>query len=101
MARLVWTERAIGEMEEIVEYIAFDNPLAARRLAKRVKSHIEQLARHPLSGPVPPENSGGLYRQVSESPCRVIYRFDGSNVIILRVLRSERLLRPSFFEDLE
>lgn len=101
MARLVWTEQAISELGEIVEYIAYDNPKAARRLAKRVKGHVEQLKRHPLSGPIPPEHAGGPYRQISESPCRAIYRFDGKHVIILRVLRSERLLRPSFFEELE
>lgn len=101
MARLVWTERAISDLDEIVEYIAYDSPEAARRLAKRVKAHVEQLRRHPLSGPVPHENAGGPYRQISESPCRAIYRFDGKNVIILRVLRSERLLRPGFFEELE
>lgn len=101
MARLIWTERAIADLDEIVEYISFDSPNAARRLAKRLESHLGQLIRHPLSGPIPPEDASGLYRQISDSPCRAIYRFDGTNIIILRVLRSERLLRPSFFEDLE
>lgn len=101
MARLVWTERAISDLDEIVEYIAYENPDAARRLAQRVKEHVEQLADHPLSGPVPHEYAGGPYRQISESPCRVIYRVDGKNVIVLRVKRSERLLRPGFFEDLD
>ena len=101
MARLVWTERAIADLDEIVEYIAFDNPNAARRLAMRVESHLSQLSLHPMSGPVPPEDDSGFYRQVTESPCRVIYRFDGVQVVILRILRSEQLLRPSFFEDLE
>lgn len=101
MARLVWTEKAIGDLDKIAEFISYDNPDAARRLAKRVESHVNQLALHPLSGPVPPEDESGFYRQVSESPCRVIYRFDGVNVIILRILRAEQLLRPSFFEGLE
>ena len=101
MARLVWTEKAIRDLDKIAEFISYDNPDAARRLAKRVESHVNQLALHPLSGPVPPEDESGFYRQVSESPCRVIYRFDGVNVIILRILRAEQLLRPSFFEGLE
>ena len=101
MARLVWTERAIADLDEVAEYIAYDNPEAAGRLSRRVVLHIDQLVRHPLSGPVPPEDKSKTYRQISESPCRVIYRYDGVNVIVLRILRSEQLLRPSFFENLE
>jgi len=100
MARIVWTEQAVADLDDIVEYISYENPDAARRLAKRLKSHVDQLARHPLGGPVAPESAGGLYRKVSEIPCRAIYRVDGTDVTIVRVLRAERLLRPGFFEDL-
>ena len=101
MARLVWTERAIADLDEIAEYIGFDDLDAARRLTRRLEMHLDQLVKHPLSGPVVPEFSEGQYRQISEKPCRVIYRYDGKNVIILRVLRSERLLRPGYLEDME
>lgn len=101
MARLVWTERAIADFDEIIEYIAFDASDAARRLAGRLEKHVAQLERHPLSGPEPPEFAGGPYRQISERPCRIIYRFDGKSVIILRVLRSERLLRPGLLDEAE
>jgi len=101
MARLIWTERAISDLNEIAGYIASENPDAARRLAKRIEAHLEQLTVHPLSGPVPPEDRSGLYRQISESPCRIIYRYDGEDAIILRLLRAEKLLRPSFFKGLE
>ncbi|CAN5517892.1 hypothetical protein BH10ACI2_BH10ACI2_06820 [soil metagenome] len=101
MARLVWTERAISDLDEILGYIASENPDAAHRLAKRIEAHLEQLVVHPLSGPVPPEDRKGLYRQISESPCRVIYRYDGTNAIVLRILRAEKLIRPSFFKLLE
>ena len=101
MARLVWTERAMADLDEIAEYIAFDDPVAARRLTRRIQTHLEQLTKHPMSGPVPPEFPVGLYRQISEQPCRVIYRFDGENVIVLRVLRAERILRPGYLDDSE
>ena len=101
MARLVWTERAISDLNEIAGYIASENPDAARRLAKRVGAHLEQLTIHPSGGLVPREDRNELYRQISESPCRVIYRYDGTNAIILRVLRAEKLLRPTFFKGLE
>jgi len=99
MARLIWTERAFADLDDITEYIAFDNPEAATRLAIRIFDHVGELSRHPMSGPTPPEFDMGSYRQLSEKPCRVIYRYDGENVVILRVLRSEQLLRPSDLED--
>ena len=36
-----------------------------------------------------------LYRQIVEPPCRVFYRFDGAQVLILHVMRAERRLRRS------
>jgi plasmid stabilization system protein ParE len=101
MARLVWTEKAIGDLAEIGEYIEFDDPEAARRLVSRVGKHLDKLVKHPLSGPVCSEFPEGQYRQISENPCRAIYRYDGKNVIILRILRSERLLRPGYLDDME
>jgi plasmid stabilization system protein ParE len=101
MARLIWTERAVSDLDEIAEYIAFDDPAAARRLVRRLDAHLDQLKDHPLSGPVPPEFASGQYRQISENPCRVIYRFDGQIIIVLRVIRSERMLRPGYIDDLE
>ena len=101
MARLIWTERAVADLDEIAEYIALDNPKASKELVVRVAEHVDQLERHPFSGPVISEFEGEKYRQISETPCRVIYRFDGKSVIVLRVLRSEQLLRRSSLDELE
>ncbi|MGH9949874.1 MAG: type II toxin-antitoxin system RelE/ParE family toxin [Pyrinomonadaceae bacterium] len=101
MARLIWTEKAVNDLDDISEFIAFDNPAAARRLVDRVTSHVDQLVKHPLSGPIVADFPGGKYRQIIEHPCRIIYRYDDSNVIVLRVLRTERLLRPSIVDDWE
>jgi toxin ParE1/3/4 len=94
MAQIVWTEPALADLDTIADYIALDNPEAARRLVQNVLKHVEQLARHPKSGSVPAELRGSRYRQIVEPPCRVFYRFDGKRVWILHVMRSERLLRP-------
>lgn len=94
MAQVVWTEPALADLDAIANYIALDNPEAARRLVQRVFKHVEQLERHPKSGSVPTELRGSRYRQIVEPPCRVFYRFDGKRVWILHVMRSERLLRP-------
>lgn len=94
MAEVIWTEPALAELDAIADYIALDNPQAARQLVQRVFRHVEQLADHPKSGSKPAELKGWRYRQIVEPPCRVFYRQERSKVFILYVMRGEQLLRP-------
>lgn len=99
MAEVVWTEPALSDLDAIADYIALDDPEAARALVQRVFRHVEQLAEHPESGPKPPELRGWRYRQISEPPCRVFYRVEGERVYILYVMRSEQLLSRDRLEQ--
>ena len=92
MAEIIWTEPALADLDAIADYIALDNPQAARDLVRRVFGHVDQLAEHPLSGPKLPEFRGWRYRQLVEPPCRVIYRHEKGVIHIVHVLRGERLL---------
>ena len=94
MAQVIWTEPALSDLDAIADYIALENPEAAREWVRNVFRHVEQLARHPKSGPKPPELKGWRYRQLVEPPCRIFYREDGERVYILYVMRAERLLKP-------
>lgn len=94
MAEIIWSEPALGDLDAIADYIALENPIAASALVKRIIGHVEQLADHPESGSRPQELGRSRYRQIVERPCRVFYRYDGHKVLILYVMRSERLLRP-------
>ena len=94
MVEIIWTEPALDDLDAIGDYIAIEDPVAAQRLVRRVFRHVEQLEAHPQSGSQPPELSGSRYRQIIEPPCRVFCRYDGERVLILHVMRSERLLNP-------
>lgn len=93
MAEIVWTEPALADLDAIADYIALENPQAASELVQRVFAHVDQLVAHPESGSRPLELKRSRYRQIVEPPCRVFYRFDGNTVLVLHVMRSERLLR--------
>ena len=94
MAEIIWTEPAIADLEAIADYIALENPGVARELVRQVVGHVRQLEAHPESGSHPRElGSRSRYRQIVEPPCRVFYRFDGSRVFVVHVMRTERLLR--------
>jgi plasmid stabilization system protein ParE len=62
-------------------------------LVQRVFRHVDQLVDHPRSGSKPQELRGWRYRQIVEPPCRIFYRDEADRVIILHVMRAERLLR--------
>lgn len=93
MVEVSWTEPALSDLDAIADYIALENPTAARNLVARVFKHVEQLADHPESGPIPSELKGMGYRQIVEPPCRIFYRLDNQHVYILHVMRSEQRLR--------
>jgi len=93
MAEIVWTEPALSDLDAIADYIAIENPEAAARLVQRVFRHVEQLEAHPKSGSRPAELTGSRYRQIVEPPCRIFYRYDGEHILVLHVMRSERLLK--------
>lgn len=99
MARLIWTESALDDLNDVAEYIALDNRAAARSLVERVLRRVDQLARFPTSGKRPPELFSTPYREVVVPPCRIFYRIEGHTVFILYVMRSERLLTRFLLEE--
>ena len=95
MAEVIWTEPALSDLDAIADYIALENPDAARELMRRIFQHVGQLADHPRSGSKPQELRGWRYRQIVEPPCRVFYREESGRVYILYVMRAARALQRS------
>lgn len=95
MAEVVWTEPALQDLDAIADYIALDDSKAARELVQRVFHHVDQLVTHPESGSHLPEMRRSSYRQIVEAPCRIFYRYDGSKVHVLCVMRGEMRFRKA------
>ncbi|HKR11640.1 MAG TPA: type II toxin-antitoxin system RelE/ParE family toxin [Pyrinomonadaceae bacterium] len=93
MAEVIWAESALNDLDAIADYIALDNPEAARQLVQKIFAHVDHLESHPKLGSKPQELKGWRYRQIMEPPCRIFYREDAGRVLILHVMRSERLLK--------
>ena len=93
MVEIIWALPALSDLDTIADYIAGEDPEAARRLVQRVFKHVGQLAAHPESGSTPQELKGGRYRQIVEPPCRVFYRYDGARVYMLYVMHGKQKLR--------
>ncbi len=100
MAQIIWTEPALNELDEIAEYIALDKFDAAQTLVRAVFDRVEQLKHQPKSGRRPPElPRNSIYREVIVGPCRIFYRSEKTKIVIIYVMRSERVLRKFILED--
>jgi len=99
MAKIIWTEPALIDLNEIAEYIALDKPTAASSLVEKIFTKTERLENFPNSGRNPPELKKSRYREIIVNPCRIFYRNDGNNIYILYVMRSERKLRQYLLNE--
>lgn len=92
MAKLIWTEPALTQLEAILDYIALDKPEAAQAVARRIFEATDRLEAFTRLGRTVPELPHPNYRQVWMKPCWIYYRIDGDHLIILHVRRAEKLL---------
>lgn len=85
---------AVRDLEEIRMWYAEQQvPDMGERLLREVVSHVERLADFPESGRIVPEFGVVHLREIIHPPFRIVYRFDKIRVRIVRVWRSERLLK--------
>ncbi|WDE06204.1 type II toxin-antitoxin system RelE/ParE family toxin [Thalassomonas viridans] len=90
MVEIIWTEPALNDLNDVIEYIALQNVKAAKKLTQTIFSKIERLAFFPHSGKVPEELTMLNFKEVVVPPCRIFYRVAEDKVYILHVMRQER-----------
>lgn len=73
---VVWTERALTELESAVRFVAEDDPDAAERLRQNILSSVEVLATFPFIGPVYDRDRTGRTREILCRPYRIFYQVD-------------------------
>ena len=93
MAQVNWTLNAINELDDVAEYIALSNPMAAIQLVQTVFEKAQRLEDFPESGRIPPELENFPYREIIVNPLRVFYKIQNKDIFILHVMRQERDLQ--------
>ena len=93
MAKVIWSEPALDQLNAIAEYIALDKPSAANAVVRRVIKATDHLQRLRLMGKAIPEFPHPNYRQVWIKPCWIYYRLAGEDVLILHIRRAEQHFR--------
>jgi len=87
-------------LEEIVTYIAADNPSAAERFGSRLIAEAEAIVIHPLAGRTVPEFGDPTIRERIFRSYRIVYQVDRKQSVII-VSRFWHAARdtPSLSED--
>lgn len=85
--KLRWLSPALAQLDRVYEYIAQDNPKAARHVFKRIRGATQHLKRFPESGR-PGSVQGTRELPVTGLLYLVVYRITGDCVEILRVLHT-------------
>lgn len=85
---------AVSDLEGILEYYKEQNvPETGKRLVGQIIEKVEKLSRHPDIGRIVPEFSTEHLREIIYPPFRIVYRRYKNRVQIVRIWRSERLLK--------
>jgi Plasmid stabilization system protein len=93
MAEIVWTNPALNDLNNIAEYIAVSNLVAAKQLVKEVFAKVDMLEEYPKSGESVSELPSLNYRELYVKPCQIFYKFEDNKAFILHVMRQEQDLR--------
>ena len=96
--KVIWTPLAERHLDDIFRFIAESSPDYALRMVDRLTRRSQQLGRFPDSGrPVPEIGREGV-REIFEGPYRLIYSVRDTQVDVVAVIHSARLLHG---EDIE
>lgn len=93
--KLVWTERAIRDLEQIDDYVAKDSPAAAARWVAKLIATAATVPSTPRSGRMVPEQGRADIREVLLRHYRIVYRIRETQIDILTVFEGHKLLPSS------
>ena len=88
---IIWSPLAIGDLKEIGDFIAQDNPIKPTTFVDELIASVERLNSFPESGQILEENS--VFRQITHRGYRLIYQFRQKKILIITVLGPGRILK--------
>jgi addiction module RelE/StbE family toxin len=95
--KLKWTRRALRQLAEAQDYIARDNPIAARQIAERIAKAAHLLLTQPEMGR-PGRIVGTREWVVGRTPYFIVYVRQDDTLQIVRIIHGKQhwpLMRPA------
>ncbi len=85
---------ALSDIQEMRAWYSEQGvPEIGERFAREIIEKVEVLQTHPDMGRIVPEFEVATLRELIHPPFRIVYRHDGNRVRVVRVWRSEQLLK--------
>ena len=95
-----FAESALGDLQAIhAWYTEQGAPEAGAKFVKQIIARVQDLADHPAMGRVVPEFDQAFLRELINPPFRIVYRHDAEHIRVVRIWRSERLLKLPAADD--
>jgi toxin ParE1/3/4 len=96
MVKVVWTDFAIQDLNDIGEYIAKDSERYAKVVIQNLFESADLLESHPKAGRIVPEFENKNIRELIRGSYRIVYRIvDIYRIYILTIHHSARLMKRS------
>jgi len=83
--RITWSQVAVDQARDIASYIALDKPSVAEEWIEDIFASVDTLGRFPESGRMVAEIKRKDIREVVRGNYRVIYKIQGSEILVLLV----------------
>ncbi len=97
--KVIWSPLALERIREQSQYIARDDPTAARGWIGEVFASVEQLKEFPRSGRVVPELRNPDTRELLVRGHRVIYRLHDETISVLTIRHARQHLSEDELEE--
>lgn len=94
MSGVRWSRRAIADLLEIGDFIAADNPAAARVWVDRLRARALLAAKTPRAGRRVPEFDREDVRETFLKSYRIVYRILAKEIVVVTVFEGHRRFPP-------
>ncbi|PSF38960.1 type II toxin-antitoxin system mRNA interferase toxin, RelE/StbE family [Aphanothece hegewaldii CCALA 016] len=90
--RVIWSSKAVEDVDAIATYIARDSPSYAAAVVRRILDTTHQLKEDPMTGKVPPEFTEESVREKNAYTYRIIYQIQDERVIVAAIVHTKALI---------
>ena len=94
LTTISFAESAVTDLEDILGWYTDQQvPEVGKQQVSIIIQHVEQLREQPEMGRIVPEFNNEDLREIIRPPYRIVYRRQKLKISIVRICRSERLLK--------
>ena len=92
--KIIFSSQAKTDLAEIVKFIAYDKPQAARKWATSIRQSVLKLADFPKMGRTVPEFGEETIRELIKGQYPVVYKIDDkkNTIVIVTIYHARRPL---------